>query len=529
MRSALLLFLAASAFASDVPYERIRQADREPRNWLTYSGNYNGQRYSALGQITRDNVAGLQPLWVYQMRGAGKVETTPLAVDGILYLTETPYLVTALDAKTGRSLWSYRRKAVENLPICCGEVNRGLAILGDTLYLGTLDAHLVALNAQTGAVRWDIAVADYHAGHSITAAPLVVKDKVIVGVSGGDFGIRGFLDAYDARTGERAWRLWTVPAPGEPGGESWTGDSWKSGGAPTWVTGSYDPELNLLYWGTGNPAPDYNGDTRRGDNLYSDCLLALDPDTGKVRWHFQFTPHDLHDWDSNQVPVLIDTLWAGKPRKLVAQANRNAFFYVLDRETGEYLHGEAFARQTWAKGLDARGRPVLAEHGEPTPEGTLVYPGFMGGTTWFSPTYSPLTGLFYVQAHEDYANIYYKAEQEKEAGMEYDSGSTQKVLGAEPSGAVKALDLATGRPRWQFKLNSLASGGLLSTAGGLVFGGTSEGYFFALDAATGRELWRFQTGGSVTSNPISFELDGRQYVEIAAGQALFVFGVGSRR
>jgi alcohol dehydrogenase (cytochrome c) len=526
MRYALLVLAVSSAFGSDVTYDRIRRAASEPQNWLTYSGSYSGQRYSPLAQITRDNVAELRPLWVYQMWEAGKVETTPLAVDGVLYFTETPYVVTALDAKTGRPLWYYRRKVEENVPICCGQVNRGLAILGDTLYLGSLDAHLVALSAQTGAVRWDVQVEDYRTGHSITAAPLVVKDKVIVGISGGDFGIRGFLDAYDAKTGKRLWRRWTVPGVGEPGHETWgPGESWKSGGAPTWVTGTYDPELNLLYWGTGNPAPDYNGDTRPGDNLYSDCLLALDPDTGSIRWHFQFTPHDVHDWDSNQIPVLIDAMWEGRMRMLVVQANRNAFFYVLDRETGEYLHGEAFAGQSWARGLDPRGRPILKENCEPSVEGTRVAPGFKGGTTWFSPTYSPLTGLFYVQAHEDYANIFYKMKQDYEPGVQFDSGSTKEVLGIEPSGAVKALDLATGKPLWQFKLKSPASGGLLSTAGGLVFGGTSEGHFFALDAATGADLWHFQTGGFVTANPISFEVENTQCIGIAAGKAIFVFAI----
>jgi alcohol dehydrogenase (cytochrome c) len=526
--SALLaLCLLAQSPPPPVSYDRLRAAAAEPHNWLTYSGNYNGHRHSPLAQIKPGNVAAVTPTWVYQSRESGKIETSPIVVDGVVYITEKPHIVTALDGRTGRPLWSYRRPPV-SVPTCCGPVNRGLAVLDDALYLGTLDAHLVALDMKTGRVRWDVTVADYKTGHSITVAPLAVKDKIVVGIAGGEFGIRGFLDAYDARTGKRAWRLWTVPAPGQPGHETWNGgkgNAWKTGGAPTWVTGAYDPGSNLIYWGTGNPAPDYDGDDRKGDNLYSDCLLAIDADSGKLRWHFQFTPHDLHDWDANQVPMLIDANFGGKPRRLVAQANRNGFYYLLDRLTGQFLVGSAFARQSWASGLDPRGRPIVLPGTAPTAEGTLVYPGLAGATNWFSPAYNPATGLVYVQAREDYAQIFHKTKSDYQPGEHFEGGSARDVEGAEHYGVIKAIEAVTGKIRWQMKQYAPPSGGVLSTAGGLVWSGNREGWFFALDAASGRALWRFQTGGLIWANPVSFAVDGQQQVAIAAGQGIFVFGL----
>ncbi len=524
--AALVLLLAtAQAGAAGVSAERIVNAAAEPGNWLTYSGNYNGQRHSPLSQIHPGNVAGLKPVWVYQSREAGKLETSPIVIDGVLYLTEKPHIATALDGRTGRPLWSYRRPAARDVKSCCGPVNRGPAVLDDALFFVTFDANLVALDLKTGKVRWEVKVADYRTGHSMTVAPLAVKDKIVVGISGGEFGIRGFLDAYDARTGKRAWRLWTVPGPGEPGHDTWSGSSWRTGGAPTWVTGSYDPALDLIYWGTGNPSPDYNGDARKGDNLYSNCLLAVDADSGKLRWHFQFTPHDLHDWDSNQVPVLIDAPFGGRPRKLIAQANRNAFFYLLDRETGAFLLGAPFARQSWASGLDARGRPLRLPGTAPSEEGTKVFPGLAGATNWYSPAYNPATRLFYVQAHEDYAQIFYKHEAPYTPGGRFEGGAARDVEGSEHYGVIKAIDPLTAKVAWQFPLHSAPSGGVLSTGGGLVWSGNREGYFFALDARTGKPLWRFQTGGLIWANPLSFEIDGRQHVAIPAGQAIFVFAL----
>ena len=350
---------------------------------MTYSGAYDGQRYSALDQINAGNVARLKPVWVYQTSDLNKFETSPIVADGIVYISEPPTGAAALDARTGRPLWSYRREMPRDIRPCCGHVNRGPAILDDTLFLGTHDAHLVALDMRTGKVRCDVAVADHKTGYSITVAPLAVRDRVIIGVSGGEYGVRGLIDAYDGKTGRRIWRFWTVPGPGEPGHETWSGESWKSGSAATWITGAYDPESNLIYWGTGNPGPDYNGPIREGDNLYAASIVALDADTGKLKWHFQFTPHDVHDWDSTHVPVLVDAAVRSAPRKLALVANRNGFYYVLDRVSGEYLASAPFAKQTWAQGIDDRGRPLLLPGKEPTADGNAVYPGMHGGTNWF--------------------------------------------------------------------------------------------------------------------------------------------------
>ncbi|MET0337407.1 MAG: PQQ-binding-like beta-propeller repeat protein, partial [Caulobacter sp.] len=350
-----------SPAAAQVPYERIRKAESEPQNWLTYSGTYGGSRYSRLDGITRENVSRLRPAWVYQTKGEGFFETTPIVVDGVMYVSEPGAAVTALDAATGRIFWTWSITLPKDVRTASapGPVNRGVAVLDDLVFVGTAHAHLYALDARSGAVRWDVVVGDNARGEFITAAPLAVNGKIIVGISGGDAGIRGFIDAYDAQTGRRVWRTYTVPAPGEPGSETWpAGDAWKVGAGATWVTGSYDPDLNLLYWGTGNPGPDFNGDARLGDNLYTASLLALDAETGAIKWHFQFSPHDLYDWDANHIPVLAEVPINGRKRKVVAVANRNGFYYVLDRATGEFLLGKPFARQTWAKGLDAKGRPI---------------------------------------------------------------------------------------------------------------------------------------------------------------------------
>jgi alcohol dehydrogenase (cytochrome c) len=509
-----------------VPYKRIVHAEREPGHWLTYSGNYRADRFSLLTQITPENVAKLKPVWVYQTQGGGgSFETSPIVADGVMYLTEPSTKVTALDLHTGRPLWTWQRPLPRELKtIGFGRVNRGVAILDDTVYVGTLDGRLVALDARSGAVRWDTKVVDNDIGYSLTAAPLAIDGKIIVGISGGETGIRGFLDAYDAKTGQRTWRFWTIPGPGEPGHETWGGESWKNGGGTTWLTGSYDPELNLLYWGTGNPGPLYNGDVRPGDNLYTCSLLALDAATGKLKWYFQFTPHDVHDWDAAQVPVLINASWQGRPRKLVAVANRNGFFYVLDRETGEFLHGAPYAKQTWAKGLDARGRPILLPKTEPSVEGTLLYPSLHGATNWFSPSYSPRTKLFYVAARE-MGSYYYKGEPEYKAGYRFGAGGERALAGDQAYGALRALEVETGKMKWEFRLHSPPWAGVLATAGGLVFSGANEGNFYALDALTGQPLWEFQTGGAITANPISCLIDGKQHVAVAAGQALFVFGL----
>jgi alcohol dehydrogenase (cytochrome c) len=344
-------------------------------------------------------------------------------------------------------------------------------------------------------------------------------------MAGGEYGVRGFLDAYDARTGARAWRFWTVPAAGEKGSETWAGSSAATGAATTWVTGSYDPDLNLVYWGTGNPGPDWNGDVRRGDNLYSDCILALDADTGALKWYFQFTPHDVHDWDSTEVPVLIDGVVRGERRKLLLFANRNGFYYVLDRRSGQFLSAKAYVKQTWVKGFDDGGRPMLQPGMDPSPGGTVVFPSVFGGTNWFSPAYSPTTGMFYVAAREE-SHIYYVGEADYKPGVRFDGGGLRRNPGEESYGAIRALRAITGELVWEFRLHTPPWGGVLSTAGGLIFGGTEEGDIFALDAATGKSLWHFQAGGAMKSNPISYQSEGKQYIAIAAGAAIFTFAVG---
>src|SRR5215467_11050735 len=459
MRYLPLSLVLSASLAGQVPYERILQSSGQPQNWLTYSGDYQSRRYSTLDQITRFNVHRLKVAWMYQIKAHHKVETSPLVFDRVMYISEPPSDVTAIDLHTGRPIWSYRR-TIPSVPVCCGQVNRGVAALDDQLFIGTLDSHLVALDMKTGRVRWDVEVADYKTANSITLAPLAVKDKIIIGIAGAEYGIRGFLDAYEAKTGKRAWRFWTVPGPGEPGNESWQGDSWKSGSATTWVTGAYDPSLNLVYWGTGNPGPDWNGDVRIGDNLYSDCLLALDADTGKLKWHFQFTPHDDHDWDSVQVPVLVDLPFRGQQRKMVLFANRNGFYYVLDRESGKFLAARELVKQTWAKGLDDSGRPTVLPGVSPTLEGTEVYPSVTGGTNWFSPAYSPLTKLFYVAVREE-GQIYHKGEAEYKPGSLFNGGGSRDIPGAERWGAIRALTPQTGEKVWEFRLQTPPFAGVL--------------------------------------------------------------------
>src|SRR5258706_9165298 len=524
MKRAILCVLIAGAACAQVSYDRIVKASSEPASWLTYSGNDEPHGFSSLAQLTPANVAGLKPGWIYQIQDRGRFETTPLVFDGVMYVTEPPTIVTALDLRTGRPLWTWERTLPKDLQtIGFGKVNRGVAALGDMVYVGTLDAHLVALDARSGAVRWDAEVADHKTGHCITVAPLAIDGKIITGISGGEAGIRGFIDAYDAKTGKRLWRFWTVPGEGEAGNERWHGkDSWKTGGGSTWVTGSYDPRLKLIYWGVGNPGPDWNGDPRPGDNLYTCSLVALESETGKLRWHFQYTPHDVHDWDATEIPVLLDTMVRGKPRKVVAMANRNAFYYLLDRETGEYLHGSAYAKQTWAKGLDDSGRPIVLPNTAPSEEGTLVWPSLQGATNWFSPSYDAGREQFYVAVREMSA-YYYKGEAEYKPGTFFAGGGERALAGDQAYGAIRALEVETGKMKWEFKLQSPPWAGVLSTAGGVVFSGSDEGNFYPLDAMTGKPLWDFQTGGPMAANPISFLIDGKQHIAMAAGHSLFVF------
>jgi alcohol dehydrogenase (cytochrome c) len=521
---AAALLLSAVGTHAQVTYERLLSADRDSKNWLTYSGRYSGWRYSTLSQIDLGNASHLAMQWAFQVGDMGQFETTPIVVDGVLYGTGQNDRAFAIDARTGRPIWRYQRNLPDKLQPCCGMVNRGMAILGNRLFVATLDAHLIALDTKTGNLLWDVTAADYHKAYTFTVAPLAVKNEVIVGVSGGEYGVQGFIDAYDAATGRRAWRFNTIPNPGEPGHETWAGESWRTGGVPAWITGTYDPELNLVYWPTGNPAPSNYGQERDGDNLYSNSIVALDSDTGKLKWYFQFTPHDLYDYDATQIPVLIDADWEGHPRKLLVQANRNGFFYVLDRTDGKFLSGKAFGTVTWATGIARDGRPIVNTSLASTPEGTRVCPGALGLTNWFSPSYNPETGLLYVATSNE-CDIFTSAPQPYRAGHDF-LGSVYVPDPVErPTGALKALDALTGAEKWSFPYFSNPNGGVLSTAGGVVFAGDSDGNFIVLDARTGRDLWHVQLGAAIYSAAITFEVDGKQYVTIPAGSALFAFAL----
>jgi alcohol dehydrogenase (cytochrome c) len=512
---------------AQVTYERILNASQEPWNWLTYSGSYRSWRYSTLDQINSSNAENLTTTWVFQSASLGQFETTPLVIDGVLYGTGQDNRAFALDARTGRPIWRYQRALPDKIQACCGMVNRGFAALGNRLFMATLDAHVISLDSKTGNVVWDVEAADYRSAYVFTLAPLVVKDKIIVGVAGGEYGVRGFIDAYSAATGKRLWRFDAIPGPGEPAHETWYGDSWKTGGAPAWLTGSYDPELNLIYWPTGNPAPSDYGIERAGDNLYSNTMLALDADTGKLKWHFQFTPHDLHDYDATQIPVLVDAEWQGRRRNLLIQANRNGFLYVLDRTNGQFLSAKPFAQVTWATKIGDDGRPVVATGSEPTAEGARVCPGALGATNWFSPSYDPQTKLLYVASSVE-CDTFSAAPQKYHEGHDFLGSIYVPVKGEKTSGAMRALDPLTGEKKWEFPYSSPPWGGALSTAGNMVFGGDAEGNFIAFDAHTGKDLWHMQLGAAIYSSPITYSVDGRQYVAIPAGAALFAFALQTK-
>ncbi len=545
-----------------VPYERLANADREPGNWLMYSGGYNSWRFSRLDQINTQNVKNLHVKWLFQGHQE-KFETTPLVVDGIMYLTRPENDVFALDAETGRVVWTYSHRNPERTYNCCGRVNRGLAILGNRLYMNTLDMHLIALDAKSGRELWKTEIHDYQesGGYAATGAPLALKDKVIVGMAGGEHSISGFLDAYDAATGKRLWRFHTIPQPGEPNFGTWAGDSWKTGGVATWNNGSYDPTTNTVFWGTSNPWPDYNADMRAGDNLYSCSVLALDADTGKLKWHYQLTPNDTHDWDATQIPILIDAPFRGQQRNLMAWAARNGFYYLLDRNTGQFLLAKAFVRQTWVKGFDDKGRPQVVPGQEPTPEGIdTVFPGVDGGANWMSHSYSPLTKLLYVFAREE-RRVFTKNEIRHAAEANNAAPTGILAIGGTPTGRagggggtgifgaggnlppgppgrgrtrygpeenwgkVVAIDPLTGEIQWEHKTLSPPWGGVMSTAGNLVFGGTPEGVIFALDARTGERLWYFGANDRVYASPISYLSNGKQFVSLAVGDVLVTFGL----
>ena len=494
-------------------------------NWPSYNGDYTGRRHSPLSQITPSNVADLRAQWVFHSRNSSNLEMTPVVLNGFMFVTSAND-VFALDAKTGRRLWHFERPITEGLiDDASAHHNRGVALWHSRLYTETDNAHLLCLDARTGRLLWDVSYAEGNKNYGATSAPLVVKDKVLVGTSGGDDGVRGFIAAFDAETGKESWRFWTIPGPGEFGSSSWPGDLYLRGGATAWMPGTYDPELNTIYWGTSNPAPDFDGAPRPGDDLYTDCVLALDPDTGKLKWYFQFTPHDLFDYDATETPVLIDT-----PRKLLVQANRNGFVYVLDRTDGKFLSATPFVKKlNWAKGIDKNGRPIRTEV-KPSKEGTVVCPDMTGATNWFSPSYNPETHLLYFMALESCQKYFLEPQKFTEGRAFYATGA-KNIPGEGKQKILVAFNPETGRFAWRSPQtgdgNSWA--GTMTTAGGLVFFGNDSEGFEAADARTGKSLWHFNTGQSVHASPMSYAVNGTQYVAIASGSDLFAFALAAIR
>jgi len=495
-------------------------------NWLSYNGDYTGRRYSALREVHAGNVAQLRAQWVFHASSSSNLEVTPVVVDGIMFVTAANDAF-ALDAQTGRTLWHYSRPVTEGLIDDASQHhNRGVGIWRSRIYMETDNAHLLCLDARSGHLLWDVAYTDGNPNYGATSAPLVVQNKVIVGTSGGDDGVRGFVAAYDAETGREAWCFWTIPAPGEFGSSSWPGESYKLGGGTTWMPGTFDPELNTIFWGTSNPAPDFDGAPRPGDDLYTDCLLALDPDTGKLKWYFQFTPHDLFDYDATQTPVLVDATFRGRPRKLIIEANRNGFLYLLDRTNGQFLSAMRFAEKlNWATGIDEKGRPIRTEI-KPSAEGTRVCPGMVGATNWHAPSYNPETSLFYFMALESCSVLVLKPQPFKPRETYYSTGArhsegdyNQKIL--------LAYSVDGDKPAWRYVQTGRghSAGGTMTTAGGLVFFGDDAESFEAVDAQTGKPLWHFHTGQNIAASPMSYAINSKQYVAIAAGSDIFSFAL----
>jgi alcohol dehydrogenase (cytochrome c) len=533
MRTLLAVFaasvtLAAQGAAPQVTSQDLLDGLKDPGKWLTYGGDYNGTRHSPLTQLTPENVGQLAAQWTFQTGTLGSFQTTPLVIDGIIYATGYQNHAWAIDARTGRPIWRYRRNLPDDLHNCCGAVNRGFAALGDRLFMTTIDAHLIALDMKTGGVLWDTELADFKVGYSATVAPLVVKDKVIVGIAGAEFGIRGFIDAYDAQSGKRAWRFYTVASPDDPiGGRTWppNSDAYQRGGGSIWVTGTYDPQQNLVFFGTGNPGPDYYSNAREGDNLYTASLVAIEADTGRMRWHYQFTPHDVHDWDSTQVPVLADLPINGQPRKVVMFANRNGFFYTIDRVTGKVIVAKPFVETTWAKEIGPDGRPVLLPGHLPDEEGTKTCPDLGGGTNFMSPSYDPTSRLFFVTARETCAT-YFAFDQKFKPGEQFESGGTTRPRDQKNFGALRAIDPVTATMKWEFRYPSVSSSGVLTTASGLVFAGDGDGNIMAFDSRTGKNLWHYQLGFAMRSTAgTTYMLDGRQHLLVPSGSMLTAFAL----
>ena len=529
-RRAVTIASITPAAVSAVPAPAIAAARTHPDEWLTYSGSYDAHRFSPLREVNRSNVKDLHPVWMFQPPGADeKNEASPLVSGGVMYLTAAPNAVWALDARTGAVQWRFTHNLADRLALCCLTVNRGVALQDSLVYVGTLDAQLLALDAATGHLRWSATVADPRLGYSITGAPLVIPEGVVTGVGGGEFGASGVIDAYDPRTGKRRWRFHAIPQPGEPLHQTWTGDSWRTGGAPTWLTGAYDTATHMLYWGIGNPGPNYAGATRPGANLYSNSVVALDARTGQVKWYFQFTPHDEHDWDAAQIPVLLDAPVEGRLRHLLLWANRNGFYYVLDRDTGAFVHGTAFERQTWAAGLDSSGAPILLPGISPSDSGTFLYPSVVGATNWWSPSFDEQRNLMLIPALH-LAGTYY-LDPQMQRGELFTGGAATSALGQPFWNSVKALDPLTGALRWEYRFpprpENISMGGVTSTAGGLVLVGDGP-EFVALDATDGKKLWSFTLGGPISAAPVVFAVDGQERIALMAGRTLVVFGLSPR-
>ncbi len=495
-------------------------------DWVLPGGSYNQQRFSQASEVNTGNVSKLQVQWVHQFPSSDAPnESTAVVAGNYMFVTLPPATVFAFDVKTGAQIWHYTHPMDPGLRLCCLATSRGVSVVGKNVYFGTLDAHVIALDSTTGAVVWDRTVADYKAGYSITSPPLPVGDLVVTGVAGGEFPIRGFINAYDAASGALRWHFNTIPEPGQPGSETWSGEAWKTGGASTWGTGAYDPELGLLYWGVGTSAPDFNAAARPGDNLYSNCEVALDAKTGKLVWHFQFLPGDDHDWDSTQTPTLIDTVEQGASQKQLVVANRGGFFYVLDRTTGRFIRGTPYIKQTWALGLSPSGRPIRAQNSRPSEQGTYVVPSVNGATNWWPSAYNPDKALYYLNAEQGGGLFFLDRASRPKAGALFVSGSTTYVDSFVDS--VVAVDPATAKIRWSRRNATVTSeprGGLLTTAGGLVFGSDGPD-LYALDAATGQQLWSFNSGGHISAPPITYRVDGRQFLAVVAGQDLMTFAL----
>jgi alcohol dehydrogenase (cytochrome c) len=495
-------------------------------NWLSYNGDYSGRRYTSLSEINKNNLAQLRAAWVFHAHNSSRLEVTPVVANGMMFVTASNDAF-ALDARSGRVVWHHSRPNAEGLiDDASRHITRGVGLWRNRLYMETDNAHLLCLDARSGNLIWDVAYADWNRNYGATSAPLVVKDKVLVGTSGGDDGVRGFVAAYDAWSGKLVWRFWTIPAPGEFGSESWPGKLYLHGGGTTWMPGTYDPKLNTIYWGTSNPAPDFEGGVRPGDDLYTDCLLALDPDTGKLKWYFQFTPHDLFDFDAVETPILIDAVYQGTARKLLVEANRNGYLYVLDRTNGKFLSATPFVEKlNWARGIDAAGRPVLTEV-KPTGEGTRVCPGYAGATNWFAPSYSESTHSVYFMALEQCETYFFKPQAFQE-GQGYYSTGVKRIPGESSQKLLVAFNLDAGSIAWKYSQvgGGRSSAGTMATAGDLVFFGDDAGSFEAVDAQSGKPLWHFNTGQDMSASPMSYAVAGKQYVAIAAGSDIFSFAL----